>query len=446
MKASLLLHVITLDAKLASLTGRGGNFVIPVSTTKAPVGEFQVNKAVGTVSGLFCDEIKENPSMKMMCSNGAGEDSVCTFLCHQTRTGIGMGSQVCACAKMRRGPIMIPLGCEWKGSFPDCEVIQAPEQPNVIDQESTPAMTSTSITSSTTTTTVSTKTTTPTTSSVMSKPEVAKPYEYARSAAKINVDDLFSTTSSSEPLTTPVHSTTFEQTTLEPTTIQPTSAEPTTLPDTTTTWHATDTSKTTVVSSIETTPGHTETKRVSETTTSATPVTKQEHVNVVRSSSVALNEMKYLPQHIALEAVETALSHFEPKSIEKLKRFIAAFQQQIIEQDSSDKNDSQSKTKVSPSERKLLRQASKLNTEKRYCDNLTPLRNGYLKYTYGLEEGSSALYYCNDGFVIKQRGFSRKCRCTADSCYWSKSPRECIIDEGWCLNRFILTKHILERT
>ena len=50
-------------------------------------------KAVGTVSGLFCDEIAENTSMKKMCSNDNQEDSVCTFLCHQTKSGIGMGSQ-----------------------------------------------------------------------------------------------------------------------------------------------------------------------------------------------------------------------------------------------------------------------------------------------------------------------------------------------------------------
>lgn len=50
-------------------------------------------KAVGTVSGLFCDDIAENPSMRKICSNDNEEDSVCTFLCHQTKSGIGMGSQ-----------------------------------------------------------------------------------------------------------------------------------------------------------------------------------------------------------------------------------------------------------------------------------------------------------------------------------------------------------------
>ena len=211
--------------------------------------------------------------------------------------------------------------------------------------------------------------------------------------------------------------------------------EPTTVQDTTSTWHATDVQKTAELST-ENTPYTVRTQDIGTAALETSEIAQQQ-VNVVRSSSVGLNDIKNLPQHIALEAVETALSHFEPTSIEKLKRFIAAFQQQIIGSKILDTHEGQSKTKVSPSERKLLRQASKSNSEKRYCENLSPLRNGYLKFTYGLEESSSALYYCNDGFVIKQRGFSRKCRCTADSCYWSKSPRECVIDEGWCFLIFI---------
>lgn len=36
--------------KLATLTGQGGSFVIPMKTTRAPVGEFQVNKERKVIS------------------------------------------------------------------------------------------------------------------------------------------------------------------------------------------------------------------------------------------------------------------------------------------------------------------------------------------------------------------------------------------------------------
>ena len=439
MKVLAFLNVLTVESnKLATLTGRGGNFVIPAAPTKKPVGEFQVNRAVGTVSGLFCDEIPSNASMKKICSNENGEDSVCTFLCHQTRSGIGMGSQVCACAKMRRGPIMVPLGCEWKGQFPDCREIQTQTEPNVIDSittTSTAKTTSTELETSTTTTTTTITTTTTTTSTenrITTFSIQKNPYEFAR-RVKVDISDLFTDVPSvslvvTDPPTTIVKpftenayttkipttlQTTVELTTVEPTTVEVTTLEPTveykTVPETTTTWKTVDVLATTDAWG---------------TTYPVTPYTAPYKSSVIRSDTVSLNEIQTLPQHVALEAIETALSYFEPSSIEKLKRFIEALEMKQIPN-----------ANVSPSERKLLRQANRTDPTKRFCDNLPPIRNGYIKYTYGLEESSSALYYCNNGFIIKQRGYSRKCRCSSNNCYWSKSPRVCVVHElheAWC--------------
>ena len=59
----------------------------------------------------------------MMCTEDNREDSICNLICTDGfNSGIGMGTQVCACAKMYKGPVMIPLGCSWKGSMPDCIV------------------------------------------------------------------------------------------------------------------------------------------------------------------------------------------------------------------------------------------------------------------------------------------------------------------------------------
>ena len=54
-----------------------------------------------------------------------------------------MGSQVCSCSKIRRGPILIPLGCEWKGNYPDCEDVIT-TTPNIIGETTTNDDTTTS--------------------------------------------------------------------------------------------------------------------------------------------------------------------------------------------------------------------------------------------------------------------------------------------------------------
>ena len=77
----LLASSISNGEKLGTLRGSGGTFFLPTKTTQKPVGEFQVNKRVGTVSGVYCDEIQQNPNYKMMCTDGNAEDSVkgCNF-------------------------------------------------------------------------------------------------------------------------------------------------------------------------------------------------------------------------------------------------------------------------------------------------------------------------------------------------------------------------------
>jgi len=78
MKLHLFLFYILQERKcekLGTLRGSGGTFFLPSQTTQKPVGEFQVNKRVGTVSGVFCDEMKEKSNYKMMCTDGNAEDS-----------------------------------------------------------------------------------------------------------------------------------------------------------------------------------------------------------------------------------------------------------------------------------------------------------------------------------------------------------------------------------
>ena len=108
---------------LASLVGSGGKFFFDKPKPKPkPVGEFEVQKSLGTITGLRCKPLAQPPGTRMMCSNGISEDSICTVICDEIKSGFGMGSQVCACAKMFKGPVMIPLGCSWKGAMPDCVV------------------------------------------------------------------------------------------------------------------------------------------------------------------------------------------------------------------------------------------------------------------------------------------------------------------------------------
>lgn len=108
-------------AKADLLVGSGGKFFFQQPKKQKPVGEFEVQKSLGTISGLRCPTLEAPTATKMVCTKENAEDSVCTILCHKTKSGLGMGSQVCACAKMFKGPVMIPLGCKWKGNYPDCD-------------------------------------------------------------------------------------------------------------------------------------------------------------------------------------------------------------------------------------------------------------------------------------------------------------------------------------
>ena len=319
--------------------------------------------------------------------------------------------------------------------------METSSEPNVIDKQfkiSSSSETSTSTTSSTATRTTASITTAPTTSAFKTRIETSltsttfeeasettasskdysteqpDPYQYAR---QVKIDSKFFPELNFETTSTP-------ETTIKPTT-----------------WNSYTTSRLTTDKpyiSSQIPPDVSElTTAMSKHTTITTNSQKPLQLEVERS--VSIDEIDSIPQHIALEAVETALSHFEPASIEKLKRFIDVFEQEII----SVTNDKPKK--LSPAERKLLRQAAKNDPTKRYCENLPPLRNGYVKFTYGLEEGSAALYYCNPGFAIKQRGYSRKCRCTQNSCYWNKSPRVCILDPDYrkrieVPSQYLLTK------
>ena len=64
------------STKLGTLRGDGGTFFLPSKATKKPVGEFQVNKKVGTVSGVFCDKLEPDPNVRMICTDENNEDSV----------------------------------------------------------------------------------------------------------------------------------------------------------------------------------------------------------------------------------------------------------------------------------------------------------------------------------------------------------------------------------
>ena len=49
----------------------------------------KVNRVIQTAKGLDCEPLQPNSNLRMICTNEFNEDSVCTLLCHQTRSGIG---------------------------------------------------------------------------------------------------------------------------------------------------------------------------------------------------------------------------------------------------------------------------------------------------------------------------------------------------------------------
>ena len=55
--------------KIADLVGSGGKFFFSQPKKTKPVGEFEVQKSLGTISGLRCPELEAPPATKMVCTN-----------------------------------------------------------------------------------------------------------------------------------------------------------------------------------------------------------------------------------------------------------------------------------------------------------------------------------------------------------------------------------------
>ena len=316
----------------------------------------------------------------MICTDEFNEDSVCTLLCHQTRSGIGMGSQVCSCSKIRRGPILIPLGCEWKGNYPDCEDILT-TTPNVIGE---------------TTTTLDDTTTSSFRTSNQDRVKVETSFhrffgikdDFVESMMRDLMATTIATTTDGTttswlsdaldgdqefaPATTIIPTTLYTTTRLPTTTSLPSTAKPIILPKTmrpetlmpffdsrmrgamrypinrppieptTTTRATTTTSTTTTTTSLITTTS----QPVSEfklldpsTTTTQAPPVFESNLGVNRSSPEIIRQEVNLvdsfteedsgPSNIALEAIQTTLNEFSPEKVNQLKRFIQAFESEL---------------------------------------------------------------------------------------------------------------------
>ena len=303
-----------------------------------------------------------------------------------------MGSQVCSCSKIRRGPILIPLGCEWKGNHPDCEDIIT-TTPNIIGEtivETTtmdPTTTSAPVTSNqnsvnkidtsfhrfsgikddfiesmmrglmTTTTATTAKGTT--TSWVSDPSGNEQEIEPATTFIPTTLYTTFPTTTSFQSTAKPI----ILPKTMRPETLIPifdsrmrgamrypidrlpiqSIEPPTTTKVTTTTSTTTTTTSTTSMTTTSLEPV-TEFKLLdpSTTTTQAPPILESadqlSHSSVNRSSPVikwsevsqqdSFTEEDSSPT-IALEAIQTTLDEFSPEKVNQLKRFIQAFESEL---------------------------------------------------------------------------------------------------------------------
>ena len=57
-----------ISEKIGSLVGSGGKFYLQKPKEQKPVGEFEVTKSLGTISGLRCSEFEQPPATRMQCS------------------------------------------------------------------------------------------------------------------------------------------------------------------------------------------------------------------------------------------------------------------------------------------------------------------------------------------------------------------------------------------
>ena len=388
----------------------------------------KVNRVIQTAKGLDCEPLQPSSNLRMICTDEFNEDSVCTLLCHQTRSGIGMGSQVCSCSKIRRGPILIPLGCEWKGNYPDCEDVIT-TTPNIIGETTTTLGDTTTSSFGTSNqdrvkvetsfhrfsgikddfvesmmrdlmaTTIATTTEGTTTSWLSDTLDGAQ--EFAP-ATTIIPTTLYTTTSL--PTTTSLLSTAkpiILPKTMRPETLMPffdsrmrgamrfPISRPPMEPTTTTT---TTTSTTTTTTSLITTSSQpvSEFKLLdpSTTTTQAPPVIKSDlSLSVNRSSPEIIRqydnsvdsftEEDSEPSNIALEAIQSTLDEFSPEKVNQLKRFIQAFESELKHEaeitDAKNKTDNETRNQdnMSKADRKAARKMAKSAKKSKSFEKLT---------------------------------------------------------------------------
>ena len=379
----------------------------------------KVNRVIQTAKGLDCEPLQPNSNLRMICTDEFNEDSVCTLLCHQTRSGIGMGSQVCSCSKIRRGPILIPLGCEWKGNYPDCEDIIT-TTPNIIGE---------------TTTTIGHTTTSSFGTSSQERAKVETSFhrfsgikdDFVQSMMRDLMATTMATTTEGTttswlsdafdddqefaPATTIIPTTLYTTTSLPTTTFLPSTAKPIILPKTmrpetlmpffdsrmrgamrypvirppiepTTTTRATTTTSTTTTTTT-TSLTTTSSQPVSEfklldpstTTTQAPPVIESDlSVNRISpeiyrqevNSVDSFTEEDSEPTNIALEAIQSTLDEFSPEKVNQLKRFIQAFESELKHEaeitdvnHSKTDNDMRNQENMSKADRKAARKMAK---------------------------------------------------------------------------------------